>query len=111
MGTRSCEPTVLAAFANAPAYGGGMKIAPRARLDDGKLDICLVRGVNRLKLFCLFPTIYFGRHLKVSGIEYFQIERLRLETDKPQDVYADGEYVCRTPIEVSVTRAALRVIT
>jgi len=101
---------MVAAFANAPTYGGGMKIAPLAKLDDGRLDICFVGDINRLALFCLFPTIYFGRHLSIPQVEYFQTERLRIETDNPADVYADGEYVCRTPVEVSVARKALRVI-
>ena len=103
-------PVVLAAFANGPTYGGGMKIAPRARMDDGQLDVCLVHEINPFKLFCLFPTVYFGRHLGISGVEYFQAHSLRLETEHPLDVYADGEYVCQTPIDVSVARAALRVI-
>ena len=107
---RTAKPLVVAAFANAPAYGGGMKIAPRARFDDGALDVCIVSDMNKFKLFCLFPTIYFGRHLSVPQVEYFQTERLRLETETPLEVYADGEYVCRTPIEVGVARAALRVI-
>jgi diacylglycerol kinase (ATP) len=101
---------VVAAFANAPAYGGGMKIAPRAQLDDGALDVCVIRDMNKLKLFCLFPTIYFGRHLSIPQVEYFQTDYLRLETEEPLDVYADGEYVCRTPIEVRVARGVLRVI-
>ena len=88
-----------------------MKIAPRARFDDGVLDICAIHNMNKLKLFCLFSTIYFGLHLNIPQVEYFQTERLRLETEKPLDVYADGEYVCRTPMEVSVARGALRVIT
>ena len=66
--------------------------------------------MDKLKLFCLFPTVYFGGHLKIPQVEYFQAQRLRLETEGPQDVYADGEYVCRTPIEVSVARGALRVV-
>jgi len=107
---RSTEPVIVAAFANAPSIGGGMKIAPRAQLDDGNLDVCIVSHMNKLKLFCLFPTVYFGRHLSVPQVEYFQTERLRLETAEPQNVYADGEYVCRTPIEVGVVRGALRVI-
>ena len=107
---RSTQPVVVAAFANAPAYGGGMKIAPRAQLGDGALDVCVIRDMNRFKLFCLFPTVYFGRHLGIPQVEYFQTERLRLETEEPLDVYADGEYVCRTPVEVSVTPGALRVI-
>jgi diacylglycerol kinase (ATP) len=107
---RSNQPTLLAAFANAQAYGGGMKIAPRAKLDDGLLDVCVVGDINRLKLFCLFPTIYFGRHLGIPKVEYFQTDRLRLETKKPLDVYADGEFVCQTPIHVSLQSAALRVV-
>ncbi len=107
---RSTEPIIVAAFANAPSYGGGMRISPRAQLDDGVLDICVIPDRNKLKLCCLFPTIYFGRHLHIAQVEYFQTERLRLETEKPIDVYADGEYVCRTPVEVSVAPRALRVI-
>jgi diacylglycerol kinase (ATP) len=102
--------SMMVTFANAPSYGGGMKIAPHARLDDGQLDICVVGHMNKLKLFCLFPTVYFGRHLKIPQVGYFQANRLRLETDEPQSVYADGEDVCRTPIDVSVARSALRVI-
>jgi diacylglycerol kinase (ATP) len=107
---RETRPVVVTAFANAPAYGGGMKIAPRARLDDGVLDICVIHNMNRFKLLCLFPTIYFGRHLGIRQVEYFQTDRLRVETEEPLDVYADGEYVCRTPIEVRVARGVLRVI-
>jgi len=103
-------PTILAAFANAPAYGGGMKIAPHAQLDDGKLDVCIVRAMGRLKLFCLFPTVYFGEHLGFREVEYSQAETARLETESPIDVYADGEYVCQTPVEFSVARNALKVV-
>jgi diacylglycerol kinase (ATP) len=107
---RNPKPMMVVAFANAPTYGGGMKVAPRARLDDGSLDICIISRINKFKLLCLFPTIYFGRHLSIPQVEYFQTDRLRLETERRLDVYADGEYVCRTPIEVSVARRALRVI-
>ena len=107
---RTAKHTILAAFANAPSYGGGMKIAPQAKLDDAQLDICLITDIDKFKLFCLFPTVYFGRHLTIPEVEYFQTPALRVETEHPLDVYADGEYVCQTPIEVSVARAALRVI-
>jgi diacylglycerol kinase family enzyme len=107
---RSQQPTLLATFANTPFYGGGMKIAPLAKMDDGLLDICLVGAVRPLRLLRLFPTVYSGRHLKVREVEYFQSARLRVETEYPMDVYADGEYVCRTPIEVSVEKCAFRVI-
>jgi len=108
--TRSDRPTILAALANAPLYGGGMKIAPRARMDDGLLDVCVVGAVDRLRLLRLFPTVYSGRHLSVPEVEYFQAGRVRVETERPLDVYADGEYVCQTPVEVGIQQGALRVI-
>jgi diacylglycerol kinase (ATP) len=108
--TRSDQPTILAAFANTPTYGGGMKIAPRALMDDGLLDACVISGIDPFRLFCLFPTVYFGRHLNIREVKYFQADRVRLETSTPLDVYADGEYVCRTPVELGVAPKALRVI-
>jgi diacylglycerol kinase family enzyme len=108
--TRSDQPTILGVFANTPTYGGGMKIAPRAQMDDGQLDVCVIGGIDPFKLACLFPTVYFGRHLGIRAVQYFQAERLRVETEVPLDVYADGEYVCRTPVEVGVERGAVRLI-
>lgn len=107
----SPQPTILAAVANAPAFGGGMRIAPHANLADGKLDLCIVRGMGILKLLCLFPTVYFGRHLGFRGVEYTQTDHVRIETERPADVYADGEYVCRTPVSFGVARGALKVVT
>jgi diacylglycerol kinase (ATP) len=108
--TRSEQPTLLAAFANTPVYGGGMKIAPRAEMDDGLLDVCIVGGVDPFKIFCMFPTIYSGRHLNIKEVSYLQASRVRVETERPLDVYADGEYVCRTPVELGLERAALKVV-
>lgn len=109
--SRGESPVVLAAFANGPTYGGGMKIAPHAQLDDGKLDLCIVHEIGKIKALSLFPTVYFGWHLGITGVEYLRTDRLRIDTDNPVDVYADGEYVAQTPIEVTVARNALRVIT
>jgi diacylglycerol kinase (ATP) len=109
--TRGERPTILAAFANSSTYGGGMKIAPRAQLDDGLLDLCVIGGMDPFKLACMFPTVYFGRHLRIREVDYFQAARFRVETGTPLEIYADGDYVCRTRAEVSVQREALKVVT
>ena len=106
----SSKPTILAAVANAIAYGGSMKIAPRAKLDDGRLDVCVVRNMQLFKLLCLFPTVYFGRHLGFREVEYAQTPALKIETETPMEVYADGEYVCQTPVEFSIAPGALKVL-
>ncbi len=108
---RSHQRSLVAAFANTPLYGGGMNVAPQAKMDDGLLDMCIVAALSPFKLLRLFPTVYAGRHLGIREVEYFQSERVRVETEEPQDVYADGEFVCRTPVEVFVERGALNVVT
>jgi len=102
--------TLAAVFANTPVYGGGMRIAPKAKMDDGQLDVCVIGDIRKLKLVGVFPSVYFGRHLGLREVEYFTTARVGVETDRPLDVYADGEYVCRTPVELSVASGALRVI-
>jgi len=110
----SCEKsdkrTLLAAFANTQFYGDGMRIAPQADLADGKLDVCRINTLHPFKLFCLFPTVYFGRHLWIRQVQYSQAERVYVETETPREIYADGEYVCETPVEIGMARGALRVI-
>ena len=102
--------TLLAAFANTPYYGDGMRIAPGADFADGKLDICRIKTLNPFKLFCVFPTVYFGRHLLMPEVEYSRAERVHLHTETPLEIYADGEFVCETPAEISIAMGALRVI-
>ena len=106
----SSGPTLLIAFANGPWYGAGMHVAPAADLTDGKLDVLTVEKVSKPRLAVLFPKVYLGRHLGLKEVQHLQAERLRVVTERPLDVYADGEYVCKTPIEVSVAPRVFTVI-
>ena len=98
------------AVGNAHRYGGGMKVAPRAELDDGLLDVCLVGKMNRLKLLLAVPTVFFGAHLQIKQVEYFQARALRLDADRPLEVYADGEFACHTPVDIALIPRALSLI-
>jgi diacylglycerol kinase (ATP) len=102
--------TLLAAFANTQFYGDGMRIAPQADMADGQLDICRISTMNPFELFCMFPTVYFGRHLLSPKVEYSKADQARVESEMPLEIYADGEFVCETPVEISVAAGALRVI-
>jgi diacylglycerol kinase (ATP) len=105
------KPLLLAAFANTPYYGDGMRVAPHAKMDDGKLDLCLINPLNRLKLLSVFPSVYFGRHLGIEEVDYSQTKRVQVDSPSPVEIYADGEYVCQTPVEIGIERSALKVIT
>jgi diacylglycerol kinase (ATP) len=104
------RPAFFVAVGNAHSYGGGMKVTPRALPDDGVLDICVVSKLNKLKLLCWVPTIFFGGHLRLKQVEYFQAELVRIETERELELYADGDFACKTPVEIGVVRRALRVI-
>lgn len=98
------------AVGNAHRYGGGMKVAPRAAPDDGLLDVCFVSRMNKLKLLCWVPTIFFGGHLRLKEVEYFQARQLTIDAARPLEIYADGDFVCRSPVAIRVIPKALRVI-
>ncbi|HKF21809.1 MAG TPA: diacylglycerol kinase family protein [Candidatus Angelobacter sp.] len=98
------------AVGNAHRYGSGMKVAPRATLDDGLFDICFIGAMNKLKLLFAVPTIFFGAHLHIRQVEYFQAQSVSIAAERPLDVYADGEYICQTPAKLSLIPRALKVI-
>ena len=108
--TRIDEPGFLVAAGNAPQYGHGMRLTHNARMDDGLLDVCFVRKLSKVRLLRLFRVVYGGRHIGMKEVEYFPAERLRIVTDPVTEVFADGEPICTTPVELGVRRNALRVI-
>lgn len=104
------EPALMCAFANAQAYGHGMRIAPQARLDDGLLDLVFVRKASAARLLTVFPKVYFGAHLGLPEVVHRRVRKLHISSETPLDIYADGEFICRTPAEVRVRQKAMKVI-
>jgi diacylglycerol kinase (ATP) len=103
-------PVILVAAANAPSYGGGMRLAPRAEMADGMLDLCIVGDMSRLKLLRCFPEVFFGTHLRHREITCLRTAGFRLEADRPLEVFADGEFQGLTPADVAVLPGALAFV-
>ena len=108
--TRLDEPGFLIAAGNAPQYGQGMRLTHEAQMDDGLLDLCLVRPLSKFRLLRLFRVIYRGGHIGMNEVEYFRASRVRLWTEPVSEIFADGEPICSSPVEIGVRRGALRVI-
>ncbi len=104
------EAGMLIAVGNGPRYGGGMRLAHLAELDDGLLDVCFVRKLGKLRLARLFHVVFRGAHLGMKEVEYWKATRVRIQTNPVTELFADGEYICSTPVELGVERDALRVI-
>ena len=102
---------LLAATANTPFYGSGIKVAPSAVLDDGVLDVCRVSDIPRWRVLRLLLRAYSGTHVGHPAVQVAQTKTLRIEADDPMWVFADGEPVCETPATVEVVPNALKVKT
>lgn len=103
-------PAMLLAAGNGATVGGGMRITPRAQIDDGQIDLCVVRHMSKLKLLRCFPEVFFGTHLRHREVEYLRGSRFHIESDQPLEIFADGEPVGFTPTDVEVFPGALRVV-
>jgi diacylglycerol kinase family enzyme len=84
---------LLVVFANSPQFGNGARIAPSARLDDGRLDLVVYEEVSRFSTLRVLPRLFIGGIEKVRGLSIQQIERARVESDAPITFHVDGEPV------------------
>lgn len=105
--------TTLVAIANGRCFGGGMKIAPLAEVDDGQFDVVVGPAFPRWALVGnLLPRLYSGRHLSHPRIDCHRASRVEIEPlgdAEPAPVEADGEWLGTLPLEVTLVPGALRV--
>jgi diacylglycerol kinase (ATP) len=101
------KKAMLIAIANGPSYGGGMKICPEAKFDDGLLDVLILSKVSILELIRVFPKVYSGSHVRHPAVEI--IRGREITVDAPAKAFADGEFIAELPISVRVEPASLQV--
>lgn len=99
----------LAAFGNTRSYGGGMLICPDADHADGLLDLTMVHSASRLKLIRLFPTVFKGTHVDLDDVTTARARSVYVECPGI-NAYADGDFACPLPAEISAVPGALRIL-
>jgi diacylglycerol kinase (ATP) len=102
-------PTFMVAFANGAFYGGGMRIAPDAAVDDGLLDVCLVGDMSRLVALGQVPHLYRGTHVRHPLVSMFRVARIDVDGDPAVRIHLDGEPFGRLPLSVVVEPGRLEV--
>ena len=90
--------------------GKAMRIAPRARLDDGKIDLVIVRKSSKTKLLKLFPKLFSGEHIKSPLVEYRQVEKFSVIPKEDSSLNIDGELIGNTPIDVTMQPKMIEVL-
>lgn len=105
----SHEQVMLVAIANGEFYGGGMRIAPGATVDDGLLDLCVIGDVSRPAALAQLANLYRGTHVAHPKVRLARGRRLLLEGDAATRVHLDGEPFGTLPLSVEVAPGRLRV--
>ena len=103
-------PLLLAATGITSRYGGGFQIVPDARIDDGLFDVCIIRPVSSLTVLRLLVTLFWGGHVGHPAVSMHQTRTLKIETDTPMLLYADGEPMCETPATIQMIKHGLVVM-
>ena len=98
---------MFVSFANAETTGGGMKIAPGAKVDDGSLDVCLVAEVSKPTLLYNLTQIFSGRHLRCPAVSMHRAKCITVNADPPQPLLIDGEVRGTTPATITLRPGAL----
>ena len=98
------------AVGNSKAYGGGMFILPQAELDDGRLDVMLVKDSPRIRFLSGVAKTFKAAHTDSEYVEFLRGEEIEVSADRPFAIYADGDPIGATPAMIRVERRALRVI-
>lgn len=89
--------------------GSSMRMGPKAKLDDGLIDISIVRDVSRKQMINLFPKIFTGDHIYSDILEYKQVDGYSIVPDEHDPLNCDGETIGSTPIEVKVLGEELEI--
>jgi len=108
-GVEHVEKALLVAVANNLSFGGGMKVAPGASLDDGLFDVVLVRPLGRLAFLRIYPRVFAGTHVTDTRVIVHRARSVRI--DAPGIVaYADGERIAPLPLDIDMQKGSLRVL-
>ncbi len=101
---------MLVAVGNGPSFGGGLRITHGAEIDDGLLDVVIIKPMSKIELLKTYPRLYTGAHVQHPQYEHHRVRSVTVAA--PGIVaYADGERLGSLPMTVDVVPNALRVLT
>jgi diacylglycerol kinase (ATP) len=101
---------LVAAVLNTPTFGGGLRLAPEAQLDDGQLEVVMIEMLRKREVLALIPRLLLTSELKTKRVVRLRAAKIKLTAEKETDFQGDGELLGKTPVEIEILRRALRVL-
>lgn len=107
------EKVLLLAVANGQYYGGGVRIAPFAEIDDGYFDICYIPMQHPLRILLCLPSLLNGSHTKLSFVKYFKAKSIFAQStdEKPFLLNLDGDLFDETVADFKILPSFATILT
>jgi len=100
---------LMIGIGNSPQYGGGMRLTPHAKVNDGLFDIVVVGDLGKGDFLRTLPKVFSGSHLSNPKVFEFKTRRIEISCDAPYCSYADGDFFSDLPMTLEIVPLALRV--
>jgi YegS/Rv2252/BmrU family lipid kinase len=96
---------------NSKTYGGGMRAAPDAMLDDGLLEVVVLESLSKLAFLTkVLPKVFKGTHVELPSVHVYRAAEVEISADRPFTMYADGDPIGELPVRVRAVRGAVSVL-
>lgn len=108
------EPLCITGYSvsacNSPCYGGGMRLAPDARLDDGCFDVVVISSLSKPRFLATLPKVFRGAHVSHPAVSIRRARELVVDADRTLTLYADGDPIGTTPVTIRIVPGAVQVL-
>ena len=106
-----CGTVLVAAVLNTPTFGGGLRLAPEARVDDGMLDVVTIDLLSVPRVLALIPRLLISGELRTDHVKRVRAARVKLAAAREAWFHGDGELLGVLPLEIEALPGALNVLT
>jgi YegS/Rv2252/BmrU family lipid kinase len=97
--------------ANSKTYGGGMRAAPGAMLDDGLLEVMVLKDVGKLAFLTkILPKVFSGTHVEEPSVRVHRAREVLVSAERPFTMYADGDPIGELPVRVRALQGAVTML-
>ena len=104
----SCFSFIIAC--NTKYVGKDMKMAPKAKIDDGEIDLIIVKKTSSFTLFSVFPKLFDGSHIDHNACEYVHCKSFSIQPKEHGSLNIDGEIIGSTPVSVNIVKNGVELI-
>ncbi len=104
------EKAQFLSVSNTQLSGGAIKIAPKAHYNDGLMDVCVLHDLSKFAFLRGFAKTFKGRHIFQKGCEYYQTNKISIQSQPQFKLMPDGEIEETGPIDIEVIKSAIKVV-